>query len=68
MTTTTVTIEGMTCGHCVASVTEGLKGLPGVRHVEVSLEAGRAVVEHDEAQLDAQAIKTKVAGLGYQAT
>jgi copper ion binding protein len=67
MTTTTVTIEGMTCGHCVASVTEGLKGLPGVRHVEVSIEAGQAVVEHDEAQLDAQAIKTKVAELGYQA-
>lgn len=67
MTTATITIEGMSCGHCVASVTEGLNSLPGVQHVEVSLETGQAVVEYDEARLDPQSIKAKVAELGYQA-
>lgn len=67
MTKTTLTIEGMTCGHCVQSVTEGLTSLEGVRSVEVSLEAGQAVVEYDEDRLTTQAIQTKVAELGYQA-
>ncbi|MFQ6672884.1 MAG: heavy-metal-associated domain-containing protein [Candidatus Tectimicrobiota bacterium] len=67
MTKTTIAIEGMTCGHCVATVTEGLKALDGVHHVDVSLEAGRAVVEYDEARLDPQAIRAKVAELGYRA-
>lgn len=67
MVTTTLTIEGMGCGHCAMTVTEGLAKLEGVRHVDVSLEAGQAVIEYDEGRLDAEAIKTKVAELGYQA-
>ncbi len=37
---TTLKIAGMTCGHCVASVTEELQGVPGVSHVKVDLSAG----------------------------
>lgn len=33
MTTTQIQIDGMTCGHCVASVTEELSELPGVSDV-----------------------------------
>jgi copper chaperone CopZ len=33
--TTTWTVTGMTCGHCVASVTEELSELPGVERVDV---------------------------------
>ena len=40
MTTTQIQIDGMTCGHCVASVTEELSGLPGVSDVQVDLVAG----------------------------
>ncbi|GAB2857016.1 heavy-metal-associated domain-containing protein [Nocardioides pacificus] len=35
-------VTGMTCGHCVAAVTEELKQLPGVTHVGVDLVAGGA--------------------------
>nr|WP_255475112.1 heavy-metal-associated domain-containing protein [Glutamicibacter sp. JC586] len=36
---TELKISGMTCGHCVASVTEELKELPGVQNVDVVLDA-----------------------------
>ena len=40
MNTTTINVSGMTCGHCVSSVTEELTELPGVENVAVNLNAG----------------------------
>ncbi|WP_427016544.1 heavy-metal-associated domain-containing protein [Pseudarthrobacter sp. P1] len=37
---TTVSISGMHCGHCVASVTEELESLKGVEAVAVELNVG----------------------------
>lgn len=37
---TTVSISGMTCGHCVAAVTEELKSLRGVEAVAIDLNEG----------------------------
>ena len=37
---TTVNVSGMTCGHCVSSVTEELEALAGVEKVDVDLKAG----------------------------
>ncbi len=34
-------VDGMTCGHCVAAVTEEVGGLPGVTEVAVDLPTGR---------------------------
>lgn len=48
MKTTTLTIEGMTCGNCVRHVTEALRGVPGVREAKVSLDERSAVVAHDD--------------------
>lgn len=39
-TTTTITVSGMTCGHCSSAVTEELSQLPGVPEVSVDLVAG----------------------------
>lgn len=36
----TLKIDGMTCGHCVASVTEELREVPGVSDVDIDLTAG----------------------------
>lgn len=38
-------IKGMNCPHCQAAVTKSIKGVNGVEQVEVSLSAGKAVVE-----------------------
>jgi len=40
MTTTTLHVTGMTCGHCVQAVTSELSALEGVRDVTVDLVAG----------------------------
>ena len=41
------TVEGMTCGHCVAAVTEEVGQIPGVSDVSVTLEGGRLTVTSD---------------------
>ena len=40
MTSTVLNVQGLTCGHCVASVTEELQSLDGVTSVDVSLVTG----------------------------
>ncbi|MGD9646053.1 MAG: heavy metal translocating P-type ATPase [Pirellulales bacterium] len=45
MATIQLPIEGMTCQHCVRSVTSALEGVPGVAHATVDLAAGIAEVE-----------------------
>ncbi|WP_205472135.1 heavy-metal-associated domain-containing protein [Nocardioides sp. SYSU D00038] len=63
--TQTYTVSGMTCGHCVASVTEELTELPGVEDVAVTLETG-AVVVTSAAPLDRAAVAAAVAEAGYE--
>lgn len=46
MARTVLQIDGMSCGHCVATLTRALRKLNGVSGVNVSLEEKRAVVEH----------------------
>ncbi|MBX3316648.1 MAG: cation transporter [Phycisphaeraceae bacterium] len=41
--TTTLAIDGMTCGHCVQAVTKALSAVPGVRVRSVAV--GSAVIE-----------------------
>jgi copper chaperone CopZ len=42
MTTTTYSVEGLTCGHCVSAVTAELGALPQVTDVAVDLRVGAA--------------------------
>lgn len=61
-------VEGMTCGHCVSSVTEELSQLSGVGAVNVELHAGglsRVTVDSD-APLDAEAVRQAVEDAGYR--
>ncbi|MBG9297009.1 heavy-metal-associated domain-containing protein [Corynebacterium diphtheriae bv. gravis] len=41
-------VDGMTCQHCVASVTEELLELPNTQGVDVDLETGRVVVTGED--------------------
>jgi copper chaperone CopZ len=36
-----ITVKGMSCGHCAATVTKALEALPGVSGVQVDLSSGR---------------------------
>ena len=68
MTTTTITVNGMTCGHCVGSVKEELGALPGVTDVAVELNAGgdSPVTITSERELDTAAISAAVDEAGYE--
>lgn len=65
MTTATYTIKGMTCNHCVNSVSTELSQLPGVSDVRVDLTAGTATVTSDK-PLDPQAVRNAVDEAGYE--
>jgi copper chaperone len=70
MTSTTYTVSGMTCGHCVAAVTEEICRLPGVEQVSVDLVAGgeSAVTVTSESPLPEAAVREAVDEAGYQLT
>ncbi|MDR0586721.1 MAG: copper ion binding protein [Treponema sp.] len=63
---TTIKIEGMSCDHCVAHVTEALREISGVSSVTVSLKNKNAVVEHEE-NVGPEVLKAAVTEAGYQA-
>ncbi len=62
--TSTWTVTGMTCGHCVASVTEEVSELPGVADVQVELESGHIVVTSAK-PLDRAEMAAAVEAAGY---
>jgi copper ion binding protein len=57
------TVHGMTCNHCVLSVTEEVGEVPGVRDIDVDLGSGRLVVRGD---VDDAAVRAAVAEAGYE--
>jgi copper chaperone len=60
--TTAYTVVGMTCGHCVASVTEEVSAVPGVTAVDVDLSSGRLTVTGTAA---ADAVDAAVTEAGF---
>lgn len=64
---TTVNVSGMTCGHCVSSVSEELEALSGVEKVDVDLKAGgiSTVTITSSETLSSSEIGEAVAEAGY---
>lgn len=61
----TYTVTGMTCAHCVASVTEELAALPEVTDVDVLLAGGIVTVTSGR-ELSTAEVAAAVAEAGYQ--
>jgi copper ion binding protein len=59
------TVTGMTCDHCVTSVTEEVQEIPGVEQVDVVLDTGSLTVTGAE-PVDDAAVKAAVEEAGYQ--
>ena len=47
MSTVTVTVAGMTCGHCASSVREEVGHVAGVHGVDVDLASGTVSIDSD---------------------
>ncbi len=67
METTTIKIDGMSCGGCTASVTKVLTETPGVAKAEVQLTPGQATVEFDPAQVSRTALCAAIDDAGFEA-
>lgn len=61
---TTVTVVGMTCGHCTSSVQEEVGEVAGVRSVEVDLASGAVTVTADR-EIGRPEIEAAVVEAGY---
>ena len=64
MSTTSYTVVGMTCGHCVNAVTEEVSAVPGVTTVDVDLASGGLTVTRTE-PVDDDAVRAAVEEAGY---
>ena len=60
-----INIQGMTCGNCAGHVEEALKGVCGIKSVNVNLNDKNAVVELAHPVEDAE-IKAAVSEAGYE--
>jgi copper chaperone len=65
MSTVTVTVTGMTCGHCAASVREEVENIPGVTSVDVDLISGKVTIDSD-GPIQTDAIQGAVEEAGYE--
>jgi copper chaperone len=57
-------VDGMTCGHCSATITEEVQRISGVSGVEVDLDRGTVAVRGTHA--DDAAIRAAIDEAGYQ--
>ncbi len=63
MTTELLTIDGMTCDHCVRAVAEALEGIDGVEVENVAI--GSATIRRDEARASRDGITAALEEEGY---
>ena len=63
--TATFTVSGMTCEHCVASVSDEVLEIAGVTVVEVDLPTGRLTVTSDQ-PVSEDAVASAVDEAGYR--
>ena len=61
----TLKIKGMSCQHCVMSVTKTLNSIAGVSNVKIDLGKGEASFSHD-APLDMSELSQKIDKAGFE--
>ncbi|KAG0354030.1 hypothetical protein BC939DRAFT_524917 [Gamsiella multidivaricata] len=66
--TAQLSIQGMTCASCVASIERSLKGAPGLISIKVALLAERATIEYIEGETTPREIADKIDDIGFEAS
>jgi copper chaperone len=62
---TTLKVKGMSCQHCVMSVTKALGQLEGIRNVQVDLTKGEVRFDNTE-EVASNRIEKAIQDAGYQ--
>ena len=60
-------VKGMSCEHCVQSVTQALEALDGISKVKVRLKRARADVQYDPDRVTPDAMIEAITNAGYEA-
>lgn len=63
-----IKVQGMSCGHCVKSVTEIISEIKGVTSVEVSLANASASLEFNEDEVSVEEILDTVNDTHFKAS
>jgi len=61
-----IQVEGMTCGHCVETVTQAVNSLDGISQVLVDLDKKQVSVDFDENRTNGDAISSKITEVGFE--
>jgi copper ion binding protein len=62
---TTIKVKGMSCQHCVASVTKALSDIAGITDVKVNLEKGEATF-NEQSPVSKDTIKDAITKIGFE--
>jgi copper chaperone CopZ len=65
MNTLKLTIDGMSCGHCLNRVQKALATIPGIQ--VTSVQIGQATLEYDPIERSPESIAEVVSATGYRA-
>jgi copper chaperone len=61
----TITIDGMSCGHCEIAVQDAIRKLPGIKKAKANRRKKEAVVEYDAALVTVAQIAKAINDTGY---
>ena len=61
-----IKVEGMTCQHCVQTITKALKKISGLNSIDISLDNKEVDVRFDENETNIQEIIKKIVELGFE--
>jgi copper chaperone len=61
-----INVDGMSCEHCVQTITSALKDIDGVSGIQVDLEKKAVTVDYEENHTDLKTISDKIAEAGFE--
>jgi copper chaperone CopZ len=67
MSTKTVSVPNISCGHCVMTIERELSEMPGVASVKADKESRTVAVEWDEAETDWDGVAALLDEIGFPA-
>lgn len=66
MTTRTITVPEIHCGHCKTSIEEAVSALDGIRSVDVDIEPRTVRLSYDESRVGMEDIRGTIEAIGYE--
>ena len=66
MTQESLKVDGMTCQHCVQTITDALGKIAGTNKVAVDLDKKEVQVDYNEEETNLQKISDKIVEIGFE--